>query len=227
MFKEIYKNVDKNYKKCIIKRMSCIYSESSITSIQLSSNREKSKRIKKNIQFPIFIEAAKLCDDDYWKQIISDMAYGKLPKSTFLSLYDNVYSSYKQPILIYKGNGSNIRITIKSTEPLQLKEEIIKILKTYGNLSSEMDNKNKLMSLYNALNLDKKKKKTKNDYISIKLNNYINNTFDSNVLRKKYLDMIIFLNFMGYIKPEDYVYDTNEEIKYIDLSKILSRIKKI
>jgi hypothetical protein len=43
-------------------------------------------KIKRNLIFPFFLKCAELCKDDFWKQVLEDMSYGKPPKN--ILVYD-------------------------------------------------------------------------------------------------------------------------------------------
>lgn len=43
-------------------------------------------KLKRNLIFPFFLKCAELCKDDFWKQVLEDMSYGKPPKN--ILVYD-------------------------------------------------------------------------------------------------------------------------------------------
>lgn len=43
-------------------------------------------KLKRNLIFPFFLKCTEQCKDDFWKQVLEDMAYGKPPKN--ILVYD-------------------------------------------------------------------------------------------------------------------------------------------
>ena len=94
-------------------------------------NGKKSRgKQKEKIINPSFIDASNNCVDEFWENILHDMAYNKCP--SLFSIRDNK--------LIYRSRNKIESITLTElTNPDDLADQVIKFLKTYGRIKSQMD----------------------------------------------------------------------------------------
>lgn len=91
------------------------------------------KRAQKKIYNPLFLKCMDYTLDQFWKQIFTDIAYGKYPKGCGIS--DNI---------LYVKTRSNTQTLVLSSDPKQLFIDVTKILKEKLGLSSTID-KQKIM----------------------------------------------------------------------------------
>lgn len=50
-------------------------------------------RGKKELIHPIFLECRDRCDNEFWKSLYEDMAYGKYPKQMYINQYQQIHST--------------------------------------------------------------------------------------------------------------------------------------
>lgn len=118
------------------------YSAASVKTISLRTNKDdiistKVVKTKIKIKYQKIADAANLCDDPTWKQIILDMACGKCP--TKFSIRENKHTQYLDLQLIFKGKIKNITIKLPLYDLVLLKDCIINFVKEHSIIESAID----------------------------------------------------------------------------------------
>lgn len=140
---------------------------------------------KKELLFPFLLECCEHTDDEFWKDLFENLAYGICPYGTYLSKNFLCCS--------FKGKEFNYKLIRKESEILF--EEIYDLLKNklgITSLKEKLENK-KLVNNFETLNEDYK-------------NNW-------NMIRKKNIKDGLFLNF-AIEKQKEFNLTTNET-KYL------------
>ena len=171
--------------------------------------------IKKEIIYPIFLECLTFAEDNIWKNIFEDLAYGITPYGTYISK-NFLCCSYKDKEFSYKIDPS-MNSQVLYTDIYNL------ITKNLNILSNKEKNKKRLD--FNQIENDLKE--TQKSWSSIKKKNikdiliekYIinmKNEFSLTIKQCKYLLSTIFIGFMlKILTNSDIVYE-NERILRIN-----------
>lgn len=96
------------------------------------------KFVKKTVTFPLFQKCSEYCKDEFWKQLLRDMAVGKMPKN-ILVIQKNLVSNVNTGRVSKKSQSLNLE---DETEEI-LTPKIIDFIQTSCSIFSTIDIKKK------------------------------------------------------------------------------------
>lgn len=163
---------------------------------------------QREIIYPMFLECSDCCEDNYWKNIFEDLAYGQTPYGTYISK-GFFCCNYKNKEFSYK---------IEKKDKYRLYEDICVLCKKIG-LMSHNDKIQKKMDFKNAENEIKGerekwsniRKKNLKDFL---IENYVirmKKQYNLDVGQSKYLNYVIFLSMIfKIINMKDIEYEDGQ-----------------
>ena len=147
--------------------------------------------LKREIQWPYFLECTQFCDDIFWENIFEELAYGKSPYGTYISK-DFLCCSYKKKEFSYKIEKKDPEIIYKEVYALLTKKlgllshrEKVKKKKVFTDLEDSIKDTRKKWS-------DIKKKNMKELLIELYVTRMKNKHMLS-IKQSKYLISIILI----------------------------------
>lgn len=149
-----------------------------ITDLKVKSTQKiptTSKRTR-NIIYPILMECAQLCTDDFWRQFYEDLATGKSPKGIYIS-NGTIYTTNKRTGIAY---------SISQKPPRLIVIELHDLLTTKTSICSSKD-------------LDKKRKII--DEIQTDLNKYRTGKWTS--IKRKNIKYMLLVNYALKLRAEN------------------------
>jgi hypothetical protein len=155
------------------------------------------KKIKRVVIFPLFLRTSELCKDEFWKQLLEDMAYGKHPKNIFVSNNSIIVGKNKATIS-YEGMNENDVI-----------DKIIPFLQTYTSIYSCSDMK----AMKKRHNLAEQLKREKEHYKNIKWTQ----------IRKTNFKKLMLLDFVNIKRLEHKLSWEKSKMLYKDLSDVVCK----
>ena len=171
--------------------------------------------MKREIIYPMFLECSDYCNDNYWKNIFEDLAYGQTPYGTYISK-GFFCCNYKNKEFSYK---------IEKKDSKKLFEDISALCKKIGLLShnDKIQKKIDFRNLENDIKEDREKwcnirKKNLKDFL---IENFVINMkkkYNLDTNQSKYLNYVIFLSMIFKIigmKDVDYEEGEIKSIKGI------------
>ena len=84
-------------------------------------------RGKRELLHPIFLECRDQCENDFWKSLYEDMAYGKYPKQMYINQHQQIQSTNR---------SSAFQYSFKSKTVEEMVHDIQELLLTHTNLIS-------------------------------------------------------------------------------------------
>jgi len=169
------------------------------------------KKSKKTIEIinPIFSECAKLCDDEFWKDIFNNMSVGKFPKKF----------NYKNGTIIYRIK-SRAKILDIGTNPTQVKEQVITFITGNSGMMSEIDRREQNERIIESLIFAEKALDENEIFNNKKLFNSLICEFVfkrpiPNKERHELYAEITLANTLGLIHQDDIEYGRDNEDKII------------
>jgi hypothetical protein len=164
--------------------------------------------MKREIIYPMFLKCSDYCNDNYWKNIFEDLAYGQTPYGTYISK-GFFCCNYKNKEFSYK---------IEKKDSQKLYDDISSLCKKIGLLShnDKIQKKIDFRNLENDIKEDREKwcnirKKNLKDFL---IENFVINmkkkyNLDNN--QSKYLNYVIFLSMIfKIIGMKDVEYEDGE-----------------
>ena len=164
--------------------------------------------MKREIIYPMFLECSEYCNDNYWKNIFEDLAYGQTPYGTYISK-GFFCCNYKNKEFSYK---------IEKKDSQKLFEDISSLCKKIGLLShnDKIQKKIDFRNLENDIKEDREKwcnirKKNLKDFL---IENFVINMkkkYNLDTNQSKYLNYVIFLSMIfKIIGMKDVEYEEGE-----------------
>ena len=164
--------------------------------------------MKREIIYPMFLECSDYCNDNYWKNIFEDLAYGQTPYGTYISK-GFFCCNYKNKEFSYK---------IEKKDSKKLFEDISALCKKIGLLShnDKIQKKIDFRNLENDIKEDREKwcnirKKNLKDFL---IENFVINMkkkYNLDTNQSKYLNYVIFLSMIfKIIGMKDVNYEDGE-----------------
>lgn len=164
--------------------------------------------MKREIIYPMFLECSDYCNDNYWKNIFEDLAYGQTPYGTYISK-GFFCCNYKNKEFSYK---------IEKKDSQKLFEDISSLCKKIGLLShnDKIQKKIDFRNLENDIKEDREKwcnirKKNLKDFL---IENFVINMkkkYNLDTNQSKYLNYVIFLSMIfKIIGMKDVEYEEGE-----------------
>ena len=144
--------------------------------------------IKNEILFPIFLECCQYTKDSFWENIFEELAYGKTPYGTYISLKNNsICCSYKKKEFNYKIENDK--------DGKLIHDEVYELLTTKLGLLSHTE---KLESKKAFLDAEEDIKESRKDWNSIRKKNIKELLIELYVgdMKKKYFLSIISTRYL-------------------------------
>lgn len=148
---------------------------------------------QREILYPMFLECCDCCEDNYWKNIFEDLAYGTTPYGTYISK-GFFCCNYKNKEFSYK---------IEKKDKVVLYEDICGLCKKIGLLShnDKIQKKIDFRNIENDIKEEREKwvnirKKNLKDFL---IENYVirmKKQYNLDVNQAKYLNYVIFLSMI-------------------------------
>jgi hypothetical protein len=161
--------------------------------------------LKREIQWPYFLECSQFCDDIFWDNIFEELAYGKPPFGTYISK-GFLTCSYKGKEFSYK---------IERKDPQILYNDIYKLLTEKIGILSHKEKAQKKLVFHE---LERNIKDSRHDWSSIRRKNIKDTMYEKYVIdmknkhslslkQCKYLLSVILISIMfKSITPKDIEY---------------------
>lgn len=161
--------------------------------------------LKREIQWPYFLECTQFCDDIFWENIFEELAYGKPPFGTYISK-GFLTCSYKGKEFSYK---------IERKDPEILYNDIYKLLTEKIGILSHKEKAQKKLIFHE---LERNIKDSRHDWSSIRRKNIkdtmyekyvidMKNKYSLSLKQCKYLLSVILISIMfKSITPKDIEY---------------------
>jgi hypothetical protein len=176
--------------------------------------------MKREIQWPYFLECTQFCDDIFWENIFEELAYGKAPFGTYISK-GFLTCSYKGKEFSYK---------IQRKDPEILYNDIYKLLTDKIGILSHKEKIQKKLIFHE---LEKNIKESRHEWGSIRRKNIKDTLYEKYVIdmkkkyslsnkQSKYLLSVILLSIMfKNISTKDIEYKDNKilNISGLEFSK--------
>lgn len=183
--------------------------------------------MKREIQWPYFLECTQFCDDIFWENIFEELAYGKAPFGTYISK-GFLTCSYKGKEFSYK---------IERKDPEILYNDIYKLLTDKIGILSHKEKIQKKLIFHE---LEKNIKESRHEWGSIRRKNIKDTLYEKYVIdmkkkyslsnkQSKYLLSVILLSIMfKNISTKDIEYKDNKilNISGLEFSKGEILLKK-
>jgi hypothetical protein len=128
--------------------------------------------LKREIQWPYFLECTQFCDDIFWENIFEELAYGKAPFGTYISK-GFLTCSYKGKEFSYK---------IQRKEPEVLYNDIYKLLTEKIGILSHKEKAQKKLVFHE---LERTIKESRHDWASIRRKNIKDTLYEKYVIDMK------------------------------------------
>jgi len=116
-------------------------------------------KLKRNLIFPFFLKCTEYCKDEFWKQVLEDMAYGKPPKNILV---------YDKNLVLNIGKKKE-SFSFENLNEKEFIEQVIPFLQNHISLYSSTDVK-KRQAIIEQLKKEKEKIK-KSKWTQIRKNN--------------------------------------------------------
>ena len=172
--------------------------------------------MKREIQWPYFLECTQFCDDIFWENIFEELAYGKAPFGTYISK-GFLTCSYKGKEFSYK---------IQRKDPEILYNDIYKLLTDKIGILSHKEKIQKKLIFHE---LEKNIKESRHEWGSIRRKNIKDTLYEKYVIdmkkkyslsnkQSKYLLSVILLSIMfKNISTKDIEYKDNKILNILGL----------
>ena len=155
------------------------------------------KKNKRVIICPLFMKSAEICKDDFWRQLLEDMAYGKPPK--------NIFVNHSASLITCVGK-SKAMISYENMDEKEILEKIIPFLQTHTSIYSCSDIKKRH-------NLMEQLKKEKDQLKSLKWSQ----------IRKSTYKKILLLDFVNVKRVEHKLSWDKTRLLYRDLIEVVCK----
>lgn len=116
-------------------------------------------KLKRNLIFPFFLKCTEYCKDEFWKQVLEDMAYGKPPKNILV---------YDKNLVLNIGKKKE-SFSFENLNEKEFIEQVIPFLQNHISLYSSSDVK-KRQAIIEQMKKEKEKIK-KSKWTQIRKNN--------------------------------------------------------